>query len=104
MPRSSKQLTRQPLQRKPKAEDERSAASRPIVYARSGGRCECVYEDGRRCFNVATDLHHVLRRRDSDHSPAQLIYLCRVPCHQLAHLDKHRAERLGLWVHFWQAP
>ncbi len=102
MARGSKQMERKSIKKKAKAEDPRLTASRPIVYARSGGRCECVYEDGQRCPNVATDVHHVVRRTASDHSPGQLIHLCRVPCHQLAHLDKPRALKLGLWRHFWE--
>jgi hypothetical protein len=64
-------------------------ASRTAVAARSGGRCEwCLVAE-------ATDLHHLVARRTRDHSPENLIHLCRTH-HSRAHANPAWAREVGL--------
>jgi len=41
---------------------------------RCGGRCEVIKKNGRRCWDKATDVDHIVA--GDDHSPANLRGLC----------------------------
>lgn len=54
------------------------------VALRAGGQCENTLENGRRCGNVPTDPHHLIRRHPHrDDRAENLLFICRVPCHKV---------------------
>lgn len=62
------------------------------VIRRSRGRCEAGAPG---CLKVGQHLHHRrFRSAGEDHSPANLLHVCRV-CHEWIHANKRRAKRLG---------
>ncbi len=63
--------------------------ARPVVYDRSGGRCEAGTPV---CVEAASHVHHRKGRQGADaHSPAMLLHVCE-PCHRYIHA--HPAESI----------
>lgn len=67
-------------------------ASKKLVRARSGGRCENPW-----CRKVTRlDAHHIVKRsRGRDDSFANVVMLCR-PCHVRTDLPRTWGRRLGI--------
>lgn len=73
------------------------APARPVVEKRSAGMCE-------RCGAArATDMHHRKLRRHGDHSPANLVHLCRT-CHNWVHGNVEEALLTGFICPSWENP
>lgn len=78
--RSTKPIKRSPLKRR-KNKNEIPQESRDAVALRSRDRCEFYFLDTDHTFNdckrIGTDLHHIEKRRGRNHSPENLLNLCR---------------------------
>jgi hypothetical protein len=79
--------------------------SRPIVRARSGGRCEVRIPEV--CEGRATNMHHRQRKEVGPSTPVNLIDLCgsgTTGCH--GHIEHHRDEAIerGWIVPTWADP
>lgn len=47
------------------------------VEERSGGRCECIHNDGCRCAKPAVSMHHLkFRSRLGKHTAENLLHAC----------------------------
>ncbi|MGE0796207.1 MAG: HNH endonuclease [Acidimicrobiia bacterium] len=68
------------------------ATSRRAVAERSGGRCEVRIRGV--CTGRAVHLHHVQRRDGGDHSPSNLLHVCR-RCHDHVHAHPAWAREHG---------
>lgn len=62
--------------KKLRAEEPEFQAVYAQVDARSEGRCEVVL-DGERCKRQATEHHHLMKPRRSNHAPWLIVHLCR---------------------------
>lgn len=99
------------LPRKPKPRAQRRAQpaegipaeSRVVVLGRCGGRCEAC---GHPLLGLV-HLHHRQRRREGNHSPANLVALhpdCHVVAPQAVHQRPTWARQRGLIVPSWETP
>ena len=74
---------------------------RPLVEARSGGRCEVRFPG---CTVWATEVHHrLLRKQGGTNDLANLLHIC-AACHRHGHMNPAEAYDRGFLVHAWDRP
>lgn len=75
--------------------------ARPLVYKRSGGRCEAAIVC--RGTGAHQNTHHRKLRRFGDHRPCNLLGVC-LECHNFIHGHVGAAIQRGYLVRSWEDP
>lgn len=78
--------------------DEITSRTREFVKRRSLEFCEAITDD---CTYKAEEIHHIKLRRFGDHTPKNLLHVCKA-CHIYIHNNPSKSYERGWLKHSWE--